>query len=60
MCYILQNYSIYWSMGYIKQKFMDVLGKIIGSIGKKLWNILRDIFFKSYGIYLTKIEEHIG
>ena len=26
----------------------------MGYIGEKSWNIIRDIFFKSYGIYLLK------
>ena len=49
--YIWQNYGIYWSMGYIKIKLRDILGKIMGYIGQKLWDILWDIFVKSYGIY---------
>ena len=32
----------------------------MGISGKQLWDILWDIFVKSYGIYLTKIEGHIG
>ena len=47
---IWQNYGIYWSIGYIKQKLRDVLGKIMGYKGQKLRDILSDIFVKSYGI----------
>ena len=57
--YILQNYKIYWSIGYIKIKLRDGLGKIMGYIGQKLWDILWDIFFKSYGIYLLKALGYI-
>ena len=39
MGYIFQNYGIYWSIGYIKQKLRDVLGKIKGYTGN------------NYGIY---------
>ena len=52
MGYIWQNYGIYWSIGYILQKLTDVLGKIMGYTGQILWDILWDIFVKSYGIYL--------
>ena len=55
MGYILQNYGIYLSIGYIKQKLRNVLGKIMGYTGKRLWDILWDIFAKSYGIYLRGI-----
>ena len=46
-------------MGYIKQKLRDVLGKIIGST-VKTWDMLWDIFVKSYGIYLTKMRGILG
>ena len=42
--YICQNYGIYWSIGYIKQKLRDVFGKILGYRKLKLWDILWDIF----------------
>ena len=60
MGYILQNYGIYWAIGNIKQKLWDVLGKIRGYTGKKIMGYTIDIFVKSYGIYLTKNEGHIG
>ena len=44
MGYIWQKYWIYWSIGYIKQKLRDVLGKIMGYKGQKL-----DIFAKTIG-----------
>ena len=50
--YILQNYGINWSIGYILQTLRDVLGKIMGYTGQILWDILWDILVKSYGIYL--------
>ena len=58
--YIWQNYGIYWSIGYIKIKLRDIIGKIMGYIGQQLWDKLRDIFGKSYGIYLPKSTGHIG
>ena len=60
MGYILQNYGIYWSIGYIKQKLRDVLGNFMGYTGKKLWDILWDIFVQSFGIYLAKTKGYIG
>ena len=60
MGYICQNYGIYLSIGYIRQKLRDFLGKIMGYTGKKLWDTLRDTFVESYGIYLIKNEGHIG
>ena len=57
--YIWQNYRIYWSIGYIKQKFKDILDTIMGYIGQTLCYILWDIFVKSYGIYLTKTKGYI-
>ena len=38
--------------GYMRQKAM-------GYIVQTLWDILWDIFFKSYGIYLTKIKGYL-
>ena len=32
----------------------------MGYIGQKLWDILWDIFVKSYGVYLTKTKGYIG
>ena len=46
MGYILQNYGIYLSIGYIKQKLRNVLGKIMGYTGKN--------YGIYYGIYLSK------
>ena len=46
MGYIFQNYGINWSIGYIKQKVRDVLGKIMGYTGKNY-----GIYYK---IYLSK------
>ena len=60
MGYIWQNYGIYSSIEYIKQKLRDVLGKIMGYIGKQLWEILWDIFVKSYGIYYSKTKGYFG
>ena len=39
----------YWLFGYIKQKPRDILDKIMGYIGQKLWDILWDIFVKAMG-----------
>ena len=49
--YIWQNYRIYWSIGYIKQKVKDILGKIMGYICQKLW----DIYDKNKGVYCVKL-----
>ena len=64
MGYICKNYGIYleklwdilgkndginWSIGYIKRKLRDVLGKIMGYIRQKLCDILWDIFAKALG-----------
>ena len=32
----------------------------MGYMGQKLWDILWDIFVKSYGVYLTKTKGYIG
>ena len=32
----------------------------MGYIGEKSWDIIRDIFFKSYGIFLPKTKGYIG
>ena len=32
----------------------------MGYIGLTLWDILWDIFVKSYGVYLTKTKGYIG
>ena len=49
--YIWQNYGIYSSIEYIKQKLRAVLGKIMGYIGKN--------YGKYYGIYLSKAMGYI-
>ena len=56
--YICQNSGIYSSIGSSKLKLRDGLGDM-GYIGQKSWDILRDIFFKSYGIYLLKAMGYI-
>ena len=53
VAYICQNSGIYWSIGYIKLKLGDGLGEY-GIKKEKSRDILRDIFFKRYGIYLLK------
>ena len=54
MGYILQNYGIYWSIGYIKQKLRNILGKILGYRKLKLWDIIWDIFDKNLMGYIFK------
>ena len=41
--------GIYGSIGYIKRKLRDVLGKIMGYIRQKLCDILWVIFAKAMG-----------
>ena len=56
-------YWIYWSIVYIKQKLRDVLGKMMGYTGPKLWDTLRDIICqklwdisdKNYGSFWVKL-----
>ena len=51
----LESYGIYWSIGYIKQKLRDGLGKILGYRKLKLWDILWDIFDKNLRGYICKL-----
>ena len=56
--YIWHNYGINWSIGYIKKQW-DIFFKIMRFMGQKLWDILWDIFVKTYCIYLTKNKGYI-
>ena len=47
--YIWQNYGIYLSIGYIKQKLRDVLGKIMGYTMGYIIQNLRGILGKTMG-----------
>ena len=65
--YICQNSEIYWSIGYIKLKLRDGLGrygiyrgKFMGYTNQYIFQKLWDIFVISYGIYLPTTKGYIG
>ena len=55
-----KNYGIYWSIGYIKPKLRDILGKIMEYIRLKLWDILCDIFDKKPSGIVDKTMGYTG
>ena len=55
-----KNYGIYWSIGYIKPKLRDILGKIMEYIRLKLWDILWDIFEKTKQYIGQKLWDLLG
>ena len=54
MGYIFQNYGINWSIGYIKQKVRDVLGKIMGYTGKIMGYAIRYICQRIWDLFDKK------
>ena len=58
---IRKNYGLYWSVGYIRQKLRDILGKIMGYIPQNygiyygIYWAKTMIYLKNYGKYSEKL-----